>query len=222
MATYFDTVIFDLDGTLLNSIDDLADSINMALEQCGFLTHTTKEVQRYVGDGVEMLVRRALPHSAVQADYNAVYNAFSTIYAENMYNKTRPYPGILELLAQLSGCGVQMAVVSNKFQAAVTPLIQSYFGDYIGVSVGTDENTPTKPDPSGVLKAMQALGAVRERTVYMGDSDVDIMTAKNAGVFSVACTWGLRDITVLQAAQPDVLIDSPTALLPLLQSSIER
>lgn len=220
MAAYFDTVIFDLDGTLLNSIDDLTDSINKALGQCGFPKHTKKEVQGCVGDGVDMLVRRALPQNADQVDYNAVYNAFVAIYSENMYNKTQPYLGIPELISELRRRGVKMAVVSNKFQGAVTPLIEDYFGDCIPVSVGADEDTPKKPDPSGVLKAMEQLGSVHEHTIYMGDSDVDILTAKNAGVFSVACTWGLREKAVLEAACPDAMIDSPLALLPLLDAKV--
>ena len=216
MTATFDTVIFDLDGTLLNSIDDLTDSINEALSQCGFSKRSLQEVRSYVGDGVDILVRRALPPGADQVDYNAVYNAFINIYAQNMYNKTQPYLGIPELLAELCRRGIKMAVVSNKFQDAVTPLIEDYFGDCISVSVGADENTPKKPDPSGVLKALEQLGSVRERAIYMGDSDLDVLAARNAGVFSVACTWGLRDKAVLQAAGPDALIDSPLALLPLL------
>ena len=216
MAADFDTVIFDLDGTLLDSIDDLTDSINQALSQCGFPKHSTQEVKAYVGDGVDMLVRRALPPKADQVDYNAVYNAFIGIYEKNMYNKTQPYLGIPELLAELCRRGVKMAVVSNKFQKAVTPLIEDYFGDCIAVSVGADANTPKKPDPIGVLKAMEQLSSVRERTVYMGDSPVDVLTARNAGVFSVACTWGLREKATLEAARPDALIDTPLALLALL------
>ncbi len=216
MKTLFDTVIFDLDGTLLNSIDDLTDSINDALGRCGFAKHTVKEVKGFVGDGVDMLVRRALPPNADQTDYNAVYNAFVSIYSDNMYNKTQPYLGIPELIGELSRRGIKMAVVSNKFQDAVTPLIEDYFGSSISVAVGADQNTPKKPDPSGVLKAMAQLGSVREQTIYIGDSDVDVLTAKNAGVFSVACTWGLRDKAVLKAAQPDVLIDFPLALLQFL------
>lgn len=218
MTAHFDTVIFDLDGTLLDSIDDLADSINNALGQCGFPKHTTKEIQSYVGDGVDMLVRRALPQNADQVDYNAVHKAFVSIYSENMFNKTQPYLGIPELIAELCQRGVKMAVVSNKFQDAVTPLIEDYFGDCITVSVGADENTPIKPDPSGVLKAMEQLGSVREQTVYMGDSDVDVLTAKNAGVFSVACTWGLRDRAILEAASPDAIIDSPQDILPFIKA----
>lgn len=216
MATRFNTVIFDLDGTLLNSIEDLTDSINYALGRCGFPKHTIKEVKSYVGDGVDMLVRRALPSNADQVDYGAVYNAFIADYAENMSNKTQPYLGIPELIAELCRRGVKMAVVSNKYQDAVTPLIEDYFGDCISISVGADENTPKKPNPSGVLKAIEQLRSVREQTIYIGDSDVDVLTAKNAGVFSVACTWGLRNRAVLEAAQPDVLIDTPLALLPLL------
>ena len=216
MTTRFDTVIFDLDGTLLNSLDDLTDSINDALARCGFAKHTTKEVKGFVGDGVDMLVRRALPPNADQADYNAVYSAFVNIYSDNMYNKTQPYLGIPELIVELNRRCIKMAVVSNKFQGAVTPLIEDYFGDSISVSVGADENTPKKPDPSGILKAMAQLDSVREHTIYMGDSDVDILTAKNAGVFSVACTWGLRDKNVLEAAHPNAIIDAPLALLHLL------
>ena len=216
MTANFNTVIFDLDGTLLNSIDDLTDSVNEALSQCGFSRHSLQEVKSYVGDGADTLVRRALPPSADQVDYNAVYSAFINIYAKNMYNKTQPYLGIPELLAELCRRGIKMAVVSNKFQDAVTPLIEDYFGDGIPVSVGADENTPKKPDPSGVLKAMEQLGSVREGTIYMGDSELDVLTARNAGVFSVACTWGLREKAVLEAARPDALIDSPLALLPLL------
>lgn len=220
MFANFDTVIFDLDGTLLNSIEDLTDSVNEALSRCGFPRHSVQEVKNYVGDGVDMLVRRALPPSADQVDYNAVYKAFINIYAKNMNNKTQPYLGIPELLAELCRRGIKMAVVSNKFQDAVTPLIEDYFGDCIPISVGADENTPKKPDPSGVLKAMEQLGSVRERTIYMGDSDVDVLTARSAGVFSVACTWGLREKAVLKAARPDTLIDTPLALLSILDEHI--
>ncbi len=220
MLTKFDTVIFDLDGTLLNSIDDLTDSVNEALSRCGFPKHSTQEVKGYVGNGVDTLVRLALPPSADQVDYNAVYKAFINIYAKNMNNKTQPYLGIPELLTELCRRSIKMAVVSNKFQDAVTPLIEDYFGDCIPISVGADENTPKKPDPSGVLRAMEQLGSVRERTIYMGDSDVDVLTARNAGVFSVACSWGLRDKAVLEAARPDALIDTPLALLSLLDAEV--
>lgn len=218
MATRFDTVIFDLDGTLLNSIEDLTDSINHALGRCGFPKHAVREVKNYVGDGVDMLVRRALPSNADQVDYCAVYNAFIADYAENKSNKTQPYLGVPELIVELCRRGVKMAVVSNKYQDAVTSLIEDYFGDCISVSVGADENTPKKPNPSGVLKAVEQLGSLREQTIYIGDSDVDVLTAKNAGVFAVACTWGLRDRAVLEAAYPDALIDTPLALLPLLDA----
>lgn len=218
MTAYFDTVIFDLDGTLLDSLDDLTDSINKSLSQCGFPNHTRNEVRSYVGNGVDVLVRNALPQGADQVDYNAVYNTFVAIYSENMYNKTQPYLGIPELLAELSKRNIKMAVVSNKFQQAVTPLIEDYFDDCIPVTVGADENTPKKPDPSGVLKAIEQLGSVREHSIFMGDSDINILTAQNAKVFSVGCTWGLRDRDVLVAANADALIDSPLELLPLLGS----
>lgn len=220
MAADFDTVIFDLDGTLLNSIDDLTDSINMALSQCGFPKHTLEEVKHYIGDGAEMLVRRALPPKADEADYKAVYNAFIQIYSKNMYNKTQPYMGIPELLAELCRRGVKMAVVSNKFQAAVAPLVADYFGGRFPVVVGADANTPKKPDPSGVLKAMAQLGSAPEHTIYLGDSPVDVLTARGAGVFAVACTWGLRERTTLEAVRPNAIIDTPQALLSVLDNKL--
>ncbi len=215
MQNRFDTIIFDLDGTLLNTLDDLADSINSALERCGYPTHTIAEVRRFIGNGAEMLVRRALAPVEDEQTVKSVLAAFGEIYAQNMKNKTAPYNGINDVLALLKQHGIKMAVVSNKPHFAVVPLIEDYFGQYISTSIGADENTPEKPDPTGTLKALTALGSEKARTVYIGDSNVDVFTAKNAGLFSLSCSWGFRDRGELIEAGADMVIDSPEELLSL-------
>lgn len=213
MAQTYDTVIFDLDGTLLDTLDDLTDSVNAALRQCGLRPHTRDEICSYVGDGVKMLIRRALPENSDETEYQAVMDAYLDHYRNNMQNKTQPYLGIPELLEALHARHVKMAVVSNKHDEAVSGLVHDYFGDWIGQAVGAGEGVPTKPDPSGLQKAMALLGSTAEHTLYMGDSGVDIVTAKNAGVLAVGCAWGFRGRAALEAANADVVIDSPTDLL---------
>ena len=212
MQNKFDTIIFDLDGTLLNTLDDLTDSINAALLRCGYPTHTTAEVRRFIGNGAEMLVRRALAPVDDDQAVKQVLTVFSDVYGQNMKNKTAPYSGINDVLALFKQNGIKMAVVSNKPHFAVVPLIADYFGQYIGTAIGADENTHEKPDPTGTLKALAALGSAKERTVYMGDSNVDIFTAKNAGLFALGCSWGFRDRDELLAAGADMVIDSPDEL----------
>ena len=217
MPNCFDTVIFDLDGTLLDSLDDLADSVNQALAKCGFPRFTRKEIRGFVGNGADELIRSTLPQGASRVDYDSVYKLFIEIYTMNMCNKTQPYLGIPELLAELCGRNIKMAVVSNKPQHAVSLLMTDYFDDLITVALGADANTPKKPDPAGLIKAMTQLGTSPERTIYMGDSEIDIVTAKNANVFSVGCTWGFRDRAVLAIEKPDAIIESPLDILPILE-----
>lgn len=215
MQKTFDTIIFDLDGTLLNTLDDLADSVNFALGRCGFPLRTRDEVRRFVGNGIDMLIRRAIAPNDEEQSFEQVRAVFKEHYAVNMKNKTRPYDGINGLLKELCDRKIKMAVVSNKHHSAVAPLIADYFGEYIHLAVGVDESTPKKPDPTGALKAVSLLNGNKEHTVYVGDSDVDIQTAKNAGLFSVGCTWGFRDRELLEKNGADVIIDSPAELLKL-------
>ena len=219
MQNKFDTIIFDLDGTLLNTLDDLTYSINAALERCGYPTHTTAEVRRFIGNGAKLLVRRALAPIDEEQAVKTVLAAFNEIYGKNMKNKTAPYDGINAVLARFKQSGIKMAVVSNKPHFAVVPLIEEYFGQYITTAIGVDENTPEKPDPAGALKAVATLGSEKSRTVYMGDSNVDIFTAKNAGLYAVGCSWGFRDRDELLEAGADAVIDSPEQLLELFKIS---
>lgn len=216
MKRRFDAVIFDLDGTLLNTLDDLTDSINAALKKNGFPTHTLEAVKTFIGSGAEMLVRRALAPVTDEQTVKNVHLDFKEIYSQMMKNKTAPYDGINEILATLSSNGIKMAVMSNKPHAAVVPLIKDYFGEYIPLAAGADKDTPEKPNPIGTLRVLEKLGTDKDRTIYMGDSDIDIFTAKNAGLFALGCSWGFRGREVLEKSGADLVIDSPYELLTLI------
>jgi len=212
---FFDTVIFDLDGTLLNSLQDLAASTNFALCRFGYPQRSIDEVRRFVGNGGRMLITRALPEGTASEEIERVFDVFAGHYELHMKDHTKPYPGIDELLSALSGRGIRMGVVSNKMNDAVVPLIDFWFGRWIKVAVGEGDGIPKKPDPQGVRKALSLLGSAPEHTVYVGDSDVDVATAKNSGAFPVGCSWGFRDRGLLERAGAQLVIDLPKELLKL-------
>lgn len=193
-----DTVIFDLDGTLLNTLDDLADSVNAALRKNGLPERTTDEVRRFVGNGVLNLMRRAIPKGEDNPKFEQTYADFRAYYAQHCTDKTAPYPGIMALLAELSAQGYKLAVVSNKFDAAVKKLNEQYFAGLIPVAIGEKETVRKKPAPDSVFAAMEELQSDAAHSIYVGDSDVDIETAKNAGIPCISVTWGFRDRAFLQ------------------------
>ena len=193
-----DTVIFDLDGTLLNTLDDLADSVNAALRKNGLPGRTTDEVRRFVGNGVLNLMRRAIPNGEDNPKFEQTYADFRAYYAQHCTDKTAPYPGIMALLAELSAQGYKLAVVSNKFDAAVKKLNEQYFAGLIPVAIGEKETVRKKPAPDSVFAAMEELQSDAAHSIYVGDSDVDIETAKNAGIPCISVTWGFRDRAFLQ------------------------
>ncbi len=198
MAKY-DTVIFDLDGTLLNTLEDLRDSTNFALSRCGYPERTTQEIRSFVGNGIGKLIEHAVPQGTSREEYAAVLAVFKAHYAENCNNKTRAYDGIEALLARLKAANVKLAIVSNKVDSAVKALCERYFADYISIAIGEKENICRKPAPDTVFAAMELLGAKKESTVYIGDSEVDVQTAKNAGIDLIAVSWGFRDREALRA-----------------------
>jgi len=202
-------VIFDMDGTILNTLDDLTESVNITLKNFGFQTRTKEEVRNFVGNGVKLLFDRALPKNTDIEISKKCIDFFKQIYPQNMYNHTRPYDGILEILKILKNEGYKIAVVSNKFDAAVKDLSDKYFPDLIDVSIGQSESIPPKPVPKGVLKAMKELNV--ESAVYIGDSEVDVQTAKNSNLPSIGVTWGLRNIEDLKDA--DIIVNSTDELL---------
>lgn len=213
----FDTVIFDLDGTLLDTLADLADSVNFALAAYGFPARTVQEVRSFVGNGVARLMELAVPAGRENSQYEACLADFRKHYSANMQNKTEAYAGIMETLAQLKAGQYKMAIVSNKFDAAVKELNSVYFAEYIQVAIGEASGVAKKPAPDTVFKAMQELGASKGSTVYIGDSEVDVKTAKNAGVTCIGVTWGFRDRAVLEEAGADYIVDTTAALLPIIK-----
>lgn len=193
-------VIFDLDGTLLNTLGDLADSVNAVLRENHMPCRTIEEVQAFVGNGVAALVRRALPVGTERETQERCLARFKEYYAEHMAEKTAPYEGILPLLDRLKAEGYGIAVVSNKFDGAVRSLCRHYFGARVDVAVGESETRRAKPAPDSVLHAMQTLGVAPEECVYVGDSDVDIQTAAYAGIACISVCWGFRSRDQLKQA----------------------
>ncbi len=212
-------IIFDLDGTLLNTIDDLANATNHALRTLGFPTHGLWVYPRLVGNGVSRLIERALPDDArTEKNISEALAAFKTFYDENCCNATVPYPGISELIADLSSKGINLAVTSNKYQEAVTKIIGHYFPDgNFRAILGNMDGIPRKPDPSIVFKALSMYPTPKAEVLYVGDSGVDMETARRACVESVGVTWGFRSITELKEAYADHIISTPSQIIDLLE-----
>ena len=209
----YEAVIFDLDGTLLDTLDDLWDSVNAALEKYGLPLRTREEVRWFVGNGIAKLIERATGEVEKEV-YEGVFAEFKRRYAEHCEDKTKPYEGIMPLLARLKEQGIKTAVVSNKADFALKKLAQSYFDGLLLEAVGENEEAGIrkKPAPDSVLAVMQSMGVGTRSTVYIGDSDVDLQTAKNAGVDCIAVTWGFRDRAFLIEHGATVLVDTATEL----------
>ncbi|MBP3429005.1 MAG: HAD family hydrolase [Clostridia bacterium] len=208
-------VLWDLDGTLLDTLDDLAASTNAALAACGLPPRTREEVRAFVGNGVRKLIERAVG-DAQHPQVQQAYDAFVAHYAAHSRDATRPYDGIPQLLAALKERGVLQGVVSNKIDFAVRELCGVYFPGMMEVAVGDDPSRRRKPAPDSVLEAMRRLGVTPEETVYVGDSDVDVITAANAGVCCVAAAWGFRDEECLTAAGAAHIAHTPQELDDIL------
>lgn len=207
-------VIFDLDGTLLNTLDDLADSTNYALSKFGYPTRTIEEVRQFVGNGVAKLIERAIPEGKNNPNFEKCLSIFKENYAQNMYNKTAPYNGIIEMLSNLKSKGIKIAVVSNKFDLAVKELCKKYFEGFIDFAAGENEaqGIKKKPAPDTVLSVLNEFNFAPEDAVYVGDSDVDIMTAKNSKMLCISVTWGFRDEKFLLENGATILINAPSEI----------
>lgn len=205
-------VIFDLDGTLLNSLGDLTGAVNHALSLRGFPTHTEAEVRTFVGDGVRTLIARSCPPGTDEATREAVLADYLPHYAAHNMDKTVPYPGVVALMQELKSAGYRLAVVSNKHVAGVQTLTAHFFGDLLDLAVGADGVRPLKPAPDGVLYALEQMGVAPENAWYIGDSALDVRTAHAAGVHSIAVTWGFQDEPRLAAENPTALADTAEEL----------
>ncbi|MGN0377509.1 MAG: HAD family hydrolase [Suilimivivens sp.] len=212
----YKAIIFDLDGTLLNTLEDLKDSVNYGLRKYGMPERTLEEIRHFVGNGVQKLVERAVPEETSKDDLEAVFAAFKEYYAVHCNDKTRPYSGISELLAEMKKRGYQMAIVSNKLQSGVDALKELYFKDYITVAIGGKEDMPKKPAPDMVIEALRQLGTEKENAVFVGDSEVDIATAVNAKMDCITVAWGFRTRQEQEEAGATVFANNPMEIMELL------
>ena len=207
------TAIFDLDGTLLNTLADLATATNIALAENGLPARTIDEVRRFVGNGIRLLCERAVPQGTPPELVDAVFDSFKRAYREHERDETVPYPGIPEMLHALRDAGVKVAVVSNKADFAVQALVAHYFGDVFHFALGEREGTPKKPDRAMVDLILAELGETADGMVYVGDSEVDIETAANCGCDCIICSWGFREREQLVDAGARTIVDTPEELL---------
>ena len=214
----YDLAIFDLDGTILNTLEDLANAVNYALDLHGYPTRSLEEIRIFVGNGVANLIRRAVPADADEAECAAVLADFKARYREHVNDLTRPYPGIPELLGTLREAGVKVGVNSNKFDAALQNLCRIHFDGLYDLAAGECETTPKKPDPTAAQRIMAELGISPERTIYIGDSSVDLQTAKNAHTASAWVSWGFRRREEMQGCEAVNTFDSVEELHKFLLS----
>ncbi len=212
----YQLAIFDLDGTILNTLDDLADSVNHVLEEYGFPQHTKDEVRMMVGNGILNLIKRALPNGTEQSMVEAVYADFNAYYKLHSADKTKPYDGITEMLEQLKARGVKLAVVSNKADYAVQDLCERYFSRLFDVVAGEKTGVPKKPAPDGVNSILHKLGIERNKSVYIGDSDVDVQTANNAEIACIAVDWGFRDRALLEKCGAELIASSTDDIIKVI------
>ena len=208
----FDAYIFDLDGTVLNTLSDLVNITNMALAEHDMPARTSDEINSFVGNGARVLIQRAAAPDATEDEIDAVLARWKELYPEFGHKYTKPYDGMPETLAALKEGGAKLAVLSNKFDAAAQSVIAEHYPGVFDVVRGESPDTPRKPDPTGLFNVMGELGVEPERVAYVGDSGSDMTVAHAAGCMAVGVTWGYRSVEVLKAAGADVLIDEPSQL----------
>ncbi len=210
------TVIFDLDGTLLYSLEDLKDSVNFVMKKHGFREYTIDEVREAIGNGVRLLMERILPKDIDKNLFEECLSEFKENYSKNMYNKTKPYDGVLDMLKALREEGYKIAVLSNKFDSAVKELSSKYFGELVDLAVGQKEGVKEKPSPLGIQEIAKELDTDVETCVMVGDSEVDIQTANNAGIDCISVTWGYKNVDFLYDNGATKLVYAPEDILELL------
>lgn len=207
-----DTILFDLDGTLLNTLEDIADGVNYALKKLNFPERSIEEIKYFIGNGVVQLINRAVPFGTTDEDKATCLACNKEYYSAHVNLKTQPYEGIIPLLKELKDKGYKVAVISNKYDSAVKDLCKLYFSDYVNVAVGTKAGIPTKPAPDCVYTALKELNSIQSQSIFVGDSDVDVNTGHNAGLRSIGVSWGFRGREFLEQAGADIVIDHPNEL----------
>ena len=212
----YELIIFDMDGTILDTLEDLTDSMNYALQEAGQPVRTIDEICTFVGNGLRNLVHRAVAEGPSLEEEERIFKIHGAYYREHSNVKTKPYDGIIDLLKQLKVQGYKLAVVSNKADAAVKPLCDMYFKDLFDVALGEREGVNKKPAPDAVYEVLKELGIEKEKSLYIGDSEVDVATARNAEVDLIAVSWGFRPRTLLEELQVEKIADSVEELMGML------
>lgn len=211
-----EAVVFDLDGTLLDTLGDLTDAVNLALEKYALPQRTLEEVRRFVGNGLRNLMTQAVEGGEAHPRFEEIFAFFKEYYQNNCNHKTAPYEGVMELMKELKKRGIKMAIVSNKIDAGVKELHQKFFAEYIQEALGERDGIRRKPAPDSLYEVIRALNVEKENVIYVGDSDVDIKTAENADVRCISVCWGFRDAAFLMEHGASTLIERPLELLEYL------
>ena len=211
------SVVFDLDGTLLDTLSDLKNSVNYALEKNNLPKRTTEEIRSFVGNGIRLLIERSVPENTPSEITEVCFSDFKEYYKDHSAISTKPYDGIIDLMKKLKSVGVKIAVVSNKADFAVKTLMEDYFSGLYDCAYGERAGVERKPAPDAVFGAIKEMGAEIENTVYIGDSEVDVETSKNAKLPCIAVTWGFRDKEVLESLCPEYIVDSPSDILNIIE-----
>ena len=212
------TVVFDMDGTVLDTLDDLTASVNHVLGRYGLPARTREDYRRFFGSGIRYALRQAVPPEVSEERIDEMLPIFKAHYDQHCLDRTRPYPGILELMEALKARGCRMAIVSNKIDSAVKELNARFFSDYVSVAIGEKPGVRRKPAPDMVLAALEELGATRAEAVYVGDSEVDLQTARNADLPCVAVLWGFRDRAFLAENGAGTFAETPMDVAAILPS----
>ncbi|MBP5553576.1 MAG: HAD-IA family hydrolase [Lachnospiraceae bacterium] len=213
----YELAVFDMDGTILNTLDDLTDATNHALRTFGYPEHSIEEVRFFVGNGIAKLIERATPDGISEEEREKVRAEFMTYYKVHSADKTGPYPGITDLIKRLRAAGVKTAVVSNKPDPAVRDLCKTYYDGLFDAAVGDMEGQAVKPAPDMCLKVFKELGIGPETSVYIGDSDTDIMTARNAGLDEILVSWGFRGRQFLTEHGAKTICDTPDEVYDVIK-----
>lgn len=206
----YDSVIFDMDGTLLDTLEDLQSAVNATMREMGFPERTLSEVRTFVGNGIKVLVDRSLPEDADEETKESALLFYKVYYSKHTLEKTKPYAGVVELLRRLNEENIPCAIVSNKVDPAVKSLADVFFPGLTKAAIGEKAGIARKPEPDSVFEAMKLMGV--KNPVYVGDSEVDVMTAKNAGIDGIFVTWGFRDREWLKKCGAEVIVDTADEL----------
>lgn len=211
----YSTYIFDLDGTLLNTLYDLTASVNYAMDACAMPRRTFAEVRQFVGNGVKRLMELSIPDGVDNPRFDEAFSTFKCHYSAHSLDNTRPYDGVVDVMRVLRENGKRIAVVSNKFYTATQQLCRHFFGDYVEVAIGESESIRRKPAPDTVLEALRQLGVSSDGAVYIGDSDVDLSTAHAANLPCISVLWGFRDKDFLLSHGATTFVSTPNEILAL-------